>query len=205
MDINRIKIILVGSFAVGKSSVINSLMKKEFNTNIVATIGLQFQTCKIKYLENEYILSIFDTAGQERYRSLVSMYFQKVNIVLLVIDVTGNINEQLSEWLDYITMHKNKFIPGYHIIIIFNKVDLVENFQVNYDMSATHHNTIKIYLEESNYTTVVTSCKEDIGFDTLRSIITTYLNKIENVIPNNTIILTDSSNKTDRRSYCCYS
>jgi small GTP-binding protein len=77
MEINKIKIILIGSYAVGKSCVINALMKKEFG-NTSPTIGLQFQTCKIKNKNNiEYILSIFDTAGEERYKSFISMYFQK--------------------------------------------------------------------------------------------------------------------------------
>ena len=206
MEINRIKIILIGSYAVGKSCVINALMKKEFG-KMAPTIGLQFQTCKIKNKDNkEYILSVFDTAGEERYKSLISMYFQKVNIILLVIDVTSNITEQLSNWLDYLSLHKEKFMEGYHIIIVFNKVDLVTNFNINYNID----NTIKLFFSESNmidpltsYSTVVTSCKNDIGFDDLRSIVITNIDKIPQKKNDDNLITLTSSPKKKKSFFSC--
>jgi 50S ribosomal subunit-associated GTPase HflX len=97
-------------------------------------------------------------------------------------------------------------MENYHIIIVFNKVDLVNNFNINYNID----NTIKLYFSSNNYhnplqnySTVMTSCKNNIGFDDLRSIIIENLDKMKSNIINNTNLITlTPQTKEKSRCYC---
>ena len=88
MNVIPTTICLIGSYGVGKSSLVSSYIYNKFN-NIESTIGMSFFTKLIKHDNYCIDLSIWDTAGQERYSSLLSMYTRNANIILSMLDPTN--------------------------------------------------------------------------------------------------------------------
>ena len=102
-DPNSIKIILLGESGVGKTSIINVFQIENFNENIVSTSCCNFVNKSIKIENKEYILEIWDTAGQEKFRSLNQLFIKDSNIIILVYDISNkNSFLDLSYWYDFI-------------------------------------------------------------------------------------------------------
>ena len=81
------KIILVGDSGVGKTSIINRYLNK-FNEKITATVSTSYYN-KIEIINNYKLnFQIWDTVGQEQYRSLNSLFFKDAYICLMVYDIT---------------------------------------------------------------------------------------------------------------------
>lgn len=118
---NIIKIILLGDSGVGKSRICHRYTgnKLEFNENI--TIGVEFNFKH--YLEDDvlYNIHIWDTAGQEKFRSIIRSYYRRNNSNIIVFDIT-NIDSilNISLWLDDLEKNSDNKI----IFLIANKIDL---------------------------------------------------------------------------------
>lgn len=194
----RYKVIFIGDYAVGKSNIINRLIKNVFVLDNFTTIGIQFQVCKLTYKNIDYSLEFWDTAGQERFRSLLPLYFRNCVIIILVIDVTQDIYSQLRNWLDYYKSNKDLFNTDHYLLIIFNKIDLITNYEIP-------QHAINIINEYSiKYGIVKTSCKENIGFTEIKSILGDQLSTIKLTNNKNTKIikLENESCKYSFFSYC---
>ncbi|KDN40363.1 putative ras-related protein rab-18 [Tilletiaria anomala UBC 951] len=89
-DIPTLKILLLGSSAVGKSSLLLRFTDDEFLPveETSATIGVDYKQKSIEVNGRRFKLSIWDTAGQERFRSLVGSYYRGAQGVIMVYDVT---------------------------------------------------------------------------------------------------------------------
>ena len=67
---NNIQLILLGDGAVGKTSIIMQYKNKQFKNEHLATLGLDFVTKKLEKDSKEYNIKIWDTAGQDRFRTM---------------------------------------------------------------------------------------------------------------------------------------
>lgn len=121
MPANEHKIVLVGDANVGKSSVAFRFAQNRFFENTEPTIGAAFLTKKIRYNETDYVLNLWDTAGQEKYNSLIPMYYRNADAAIIVYDIT---NEQslnsASRWLTEL----HRIVPDIFILLVGNKCDL---------------------------------------------------------------------------------
>ena len=101
IDILQIKMILLGNQAVGKTSIINRYVLDKFSSNIMSSFNMTY-TEKILTLNNQKIqLNIWDTVGQEKFRSLSKLFFKDTNIVGLVYSVTDKETfNDLRFWVD---------------------------------------------------------------------------------------------------------
>ena len=85
-------VILVGDMGVGKSSLISQYIKKEFPESPLPTIAVEFTTKIIKMINGDKVkMQIWDTAGQEKYKSIASHHYRKAVGALLVYDVSRRI------------------------------------------------------------------------------------------------------------------
>ena len=111
---------------VGKSSLMSQYIKKEFPESPLPTIAIEFATKIIKIKEGGYVKAqIWDTAGQEKYKSITSHHYRKAVGALLVYDVTRHSSfENCVKWLSEIRNYTDKDCV---ICLIGNKIDLLEN------------------------------------------------------------------------------
>ena len=95
----EIKICLLGDVAVGKTSIASRFCKNIFNETYVNTIGGAYQQQTI-LLENNIKMKmhVWDTSGDERFKSMTNLYYRDAQVAILTFDVT---NSQTFEGLDY--------------------------------------------------------------------------------------------------------
>ena len=124
------KIILIGDSGVGKSSLILRT-KNYFENKYKATIGFEFSTfvCKIN---NKIIkLQIWDTCGQEVYRSLVISFYRNSSLAIIVYSI-DNIDsfQHINNWLNDL---RDKNNPNIKKFLIGNKNDLENERKVSFE------------------------------------------------------------------------
>ena len=84
-----LKLVIVGDADVGKTCIANRYSTGQFDPNTATTIGAACIEKEVTFDGQQYLLSMWDTAGQETYRNLVPMYFRNAEIAFVVIDVTN--------------------------------------------------------------------------------------------------------------------
>lgn len=88
-DNNICNIVFVGESGVGKTSIINTLLKEKFTHNHITTIGIGNNLTQVKVNNQILDVNFIDTAGQEKYRSVTKLFYAKKDIIILVYDVTN--------------------------------------------------------------------------------------------------------------------
>ena len=113
---------------VGKSSLISQYIKKEFPESPLPTIAIEFTTKIIKMRNGDRIkMQIWDTAGQEKYKSITSHHYKKALGALLVYDMTRR--STFDNCVKWFTELKNYTDKECIICIIGNKIDIVQKNQ----------------------------------------------------------------------------
>jgi len=147
-DLN-FKLIVIGDSFVGKSCLTLKATKGLFEANYSPTIGFEFLTFFVNIDNTNIKLQIWDTCGQEVYRSLISSFYHNSSLAILVyaIDNENSFNN-LETWLNEIKTLGN---PDMNIFLIGNKADLEDKRQVSKErgeeFSKSHG--IKLFLETS--------------------------------------------------------
>ena len=143
------KMIVIGDAGVGKSCLTTKATKDVFDESYSATVGFEFLTFNVK-LDNKVIkLQIWDTCGQEIYRSLISSFYRNASLAMMVysIDSKESFNH-METWLKEVKLQSN---PDIKIFLIGNKADLEEQREVQLD-EAKHfqeENDIHYFSESS--------------------------------------------------------
>jgi small GTP-binding protein len=116
------KAILLGESGVGKTSLINITGGGKFNENEVSSISSNFIKKYFDIDSKKYLINIWDTAGQEKYKHLAKLFFHGSDIVILVYDISSKETfKGLEYWYKETKEHiNNKTIYG----IVGNKKDL---------------------------------------------------------------------------------
>ena len=116
------KIIVIGDSGVGKTSITYRVTKREFLEKISPTLGFEFFPFVLKYKEKVIKLEIWDTCGQESYRSLIKSFFNNSSLAIIVyaIDDLKTFNS-LEEW---IRQCKTLCSPETKLVLIGNKADV---------------------------------------------------------------------------------
>lgn len=116
------KMVVLGYYSVGKSSLVQKYVKDEFNPNEESTIGAAFLTKTSIYPNHNIKYEIWDTAGQERYNSLIPMYYRGAHVALVVYDITCPESfETAKNWIAELSNEKPK---NFVKVLVGNKCDL---------------------------------------------------------------------------------
>ena len=75
---NRIKLVLAGESDVGKTSIYERFLHNKFSEKMSASIGIDFESKQFKYKKNVYNIDLYDTAGQERFRSILREFLKRL-------------------------------------------------------------------------------------------------------------------------------
>ena len=127
---NIIELLLIGDQNVGKSNFIFRFTENKFSESHQATIGIDVKVKNITIDNKVYKVQIFDTSGQEAYKSISRNYYLKVQGILLMFDLTNKFSFQnLENWIKEIYNIRDK-VP---FMIIGNKCDLENKIEVNDD------------------------------------------------------------------------
>ena len=130
-DLIKLKLIVVGNQGTGKSSILNRFVNETFDENYQATIGLDFHSKNITIHDQDVRLIIYDTAGQEKFRSLIPMYIREAQIILFIYDISDKESfDSIPKWIQQVNDVINKEVV---FALIGNKLDLESNRKVTFE------------------------------------------------------------------------
>ena len=116
------KILLAGNTSVGKSSIFLRFVDNIWNDVFVPTIGVDFKIKTLNIDNKNVKIQIWDTAGEERFRTIISSYYRGAHGILLIFDLTEIESfNNLNNWLAEIEKNANKNVVK---VLIGNKCDL---------------------------------------------------------------------------------
>jgi small GTP-binding protein len=123
----RFKIVMIGDSGVGKTAIVNRMSHSTFLPNHVPTVGSQFITIELRIETDELVFEVWDTAGQEVYRSLVGFYTRDAKGAFLVFDITSQASfNSLPNWVRFIRAES----PNVTVVVFANKTDLESERQI---------------------------------------------------------------------------
>ena len=123
-----LKIIILGSSEVGKTSILNRYFNNEFQPNLLSTIGIDFKSKFFKFDEEKVKCNFIDTAGQEKFRAISVNYLKGTNGVILVYDITNKETfDLIRSWIKDINENNKSNIGK---VLLGNKLDLEEQRDV---------------------------------------------------------------------------
>jgi len=199
----RIKLLIIGDSAVGKTSMLLKYTDNFFPESHLATIGVEFKTKEVEYNGYKIELQIWDTAGQERFKSITKSFFRNTNGIIFVYDITQkNTFKNVKDWIK--DSEVNDF--GFQRILVGNKIDLQNKRQVSLEDA-------KEWADKKNMEVIETSAKTGANIDkaVLKLIELILQNKTNDEIMNkfgvtekkNTEKLYNKDNKTKKSKKCC--
>ena len=122
------KIIIIGDTSVGKSCLTMKATKDYFENYYTPTVGFEFYTFNFKIEEQNVRLQIWDTCGQEEYRSLIQNFYRNASLAIIVYAIDSSQSfEHIEGWLNEIKLKGN---PDVKILLIGNKIDLEDKREV---------------------------------------------------------------------------
>ena len=166
-DILIIKLLIVGDAGVGKSNFIYRYTKDKFSTSNLSSSGFESNSKEINISDQKIIVQLWDSAGQEKYKSITKNLFTRVQGIIIVYDITNkNSFSNVKNWIKLINETDNT-IP---YALAGNKCDLNNQREVEEDEA------IK-FSHENNIDFLETSAKQDIN---IMECINNFVNKIVN-------------------------
>lgn len=144
----KCKIVFLGDSSVGKTSLINQYMYNQFTLDFETTIGIDYFTKSMEYSGTKYTLQIWDTAGQEQYKSLIPSYIRDASVEILVFDVNRPASfENVHSWYkEVLNHHPNS--PT--CVLVGNKNDLESNID---------EQLVQKYANDNNMELIYTSAR----------------------------------------------
>lgn len=122
------KILLIGDSSVGKTSVLLRYIDGKFDPESRSTIGVDFKVATLDIGGKSVKLQLWDTAGQETFRTIVSSYYRGAHGVIFVYDVTAEQTfNSVERWFSEATSNLRQKVP---MLLIGNKIDLEDQRQI---------------------------------------------------------------------------
>lgn len=193
----------LGDISVGKTAIIKYQIEKKF-TQTENTIGAASYNIIIDGKE----LTVYDTAGQERYHSLIDGYVKGSLVIIIVFDITNKDSYEsvLSDWANYIS---DKCDP-FSILLVGNKIDLSDDRVISFNDGTKLSNQIKdkFYkeikgvnreLDDKRFSYYETSAKDGTGIDILFHFIAEMASAAQSLTNTNSVEI----NKPDQHDDKC--
>ena len=123
-----IKVIVIGDSGVGKTNLIHQILDKDFQANFPATIAVDMSLIEVRYKGSLVKIQLWDTAGQEKYKTITSLNYKDSRGIILVYDISDhNTFLNLHKWLEDSKQNINNDVK---CLMIGNKSDLEDKRKV---------------------------------------------------------------------------
>ncbi|NVM17058.1 MAG: GTP-binding protein [Candidatus Lokiarchaeota archaeon] len=169
----NIKLTILGQWGVGKSSIVNTFIGKDFPTMYIPTIGSNIARKEYKLTSNHIRLNIWDIGGQRSFNPLNPVFFSNLDSALLVFDL-NNPKETLQELIQTYMKNLKQHSPDCITYLIGNKSDLIKP-----EDSEILLNNIRQYQIEGYPIIFVSAKTQDNISEAFTLVISNFLKKIE--------------------------
>ena len=143
------KMIVIGDPFVGKTCLTRRAVQDIFETKYIGTVGFEFLSFTTNIDDKDIKLQIWDTCGQEIYRSLITNFYRKASLAMMVYSIDDRKSFiHINQWLKEIKIQSD---PEIKIILIGNKSDLEEQREVSYEEAKKFKDENQLlYFEETS-------------------------------------------------------
>jgi small GTP-binding protein len=123
-----LKLLLIGESSVGKSCLLLRYADNKFQESFFTTVGIDFKVRAVTVDNLKVRLQVWDTAGQEKFRTITKAYYRGAHGILLVFDVSNaDTFAQCQGWMNSISENLSDPVV---IVLVGNKCDLVDKIEV---------------------------------------------------------------------------
>ena len=145
-----VKVVLLGQSTVGKTCIATRYVRGTFLQSTISTVGASYLTKSFTLEKDQFDFNIWDTAGQELYRSLTPMYYRNAHAAFVVFDVTNKPSFTAAEkWIEELREGNDNVF----IILLGNKIDLQDHRVIDEKEGIALADKYEIpYVETSAYT-----------------------------------------------------
>jgi len=186
------KLVLLGSAAAGKSSLVLRFVKQQFFEYQESTIGAAFLTQRLDLEDRSVTFEIWDTAGQERYHSLAPMYYRGAAAGIVAYDITDRESFRKAKlWVKELKDNN----PNIVIALSGNKADLEDDRKISYEEG-------ELYANDNDLIFMETSAKRNRN---VKKIFETVANKLPREHPQKKEIIVDYQFEQEKTGYSCCS
>ena len=196
----KYNIMTLGNSAVGKTSFIIRYTENTFKEVYLTTLGIDYKTKVVKMKNKKsYMINFFDTAGQEKYKSISINVIKNANGILLMYDITNKSSfESISNWMKNIIEIKGNNFP---VILVGNKTDLIDKREVSTEEgeNIAQKYGIKFFEISNKYGTNV----EEAGLELINQVVENNSNLIESENNNAVKINTKNLRKKEKDECKC--
>ena len=190
------KVLILGDSSVGKTCFLLKYTDKVFNEVYMSTIGLDYRLKTLTLKNGKKVkLQIWDTAGQDRFRTITKNYYKGANGIILIYDVTSTETyENVENWISQI---KEEASPNVVIYLVGNKVDMEDKRKV------TTEEGQKI-ADENNLPFIETSAKSDINInETFDNLVEKMDSVFSNLEKKDSVAISGNNLNKDNKKKCC--
>eukprot|EP01015_Nassula_variabilis_P021889 TRINITY_DN3955_c0_g1_i1.p2 TRINITY_DN3955_c0_g1~~TRINITY_DN3955_c0_g1_i1.p2 ORF type:complete len:226 (-),score=35.77 TRINITY_DN3955_c0_g1_i1:41-679(-) len=126
-----LKLLLIGNSGVGKSCMLMRYSENNFTSNFFNTIGVDFKIKSVNVENKNVKMQIWDTAGQDRFRTITCSYYRGAHGIIVVYDITDRDSfENVKYWMSEIDKYAQESVNR---LLVGNKVDLSDKRKVSYE------------------------------------------------------------------------
>ena len=196
-----IKILTLGDTEVGKTSIVLRYADDKFNDSKISTIGIDFKIKQINKGGESIKVSIYDTAGQERFQRIIKHYYRGANGVLLTFDISNkNSFEKLNYWIQDLKENADN-INDLFICLIGNKIDKEDKREVSIEETNK-------FAQENNIPYFEVSAKTGEGIknlfdEVIKGAMIKMLNSEEKEVDNFRLSFLDKDECKPKKNFCC--
>ncbi|KAG2393705.1 hypothetical protein C9374_007236 [Naegleria lovaniensis] len=152
-----VKVVLVGDYGVGKTSLAKKISQRGFTTQHQPTIGIDFVVCTLVLNTKETVrLQLWDTAGQEKFKALASSFFRGADGIFVIADVSEK--SSFDRIPGFLEDGKKNCSSDVEFVFIASKIDL-RTQQLGVMTEPEAKNEFRKY--DANIPIIETSAKED--------------------------------------------
>ena len=145
-----LKLLLLGDSSVGKTSILLKYISNKFDDSSISTVGVDYMDKIIDYNKFKIKLQIWDTSGEEKFRTITKNFYRNADGLLVVFDLTKKESyDHIRSWINEAKENNDKL----KTILIGNKLDLKDERMVTIDVA-------KQFAEKNNLKYIETSAKD---------------------------------------------
>ena len=145
-----LKLLLLGDSSVGKTSILLKYISNKFDESSISTVGVDYMDKIIEYNKFKIKLQIWDTSGEEKFRTITKNFYRNADGLLVVFDLTKKESyDHIRSWINEAKENNDKL----KTILIGNKLDLKDERIVAIDVA-------KQFAEKNNLKYIETSAKD---------------------------------------------
>lgn len=170
------KYVVIGEAGVGKTSIARQFIFNDYSDRYNTTIGVDF-SCKTLSIRDKNIkIQIWDTAGQESFRSIISSYYKDTVGVIIVVDNYDNKSLETIKYWQQEYYKKQKYNQHVFFMVLINKIDLFSE--------TLNYNLIKDYCTDNNIIFYGVSAKTGCNINESFRYLTTHIYRKTKDFPN---------------------